>query len=107
MRLGPLRVGDMVEYEVRRTENSLHLLSINSKKLNYVDHLEYHFTAQDTDVGESDVDITLTAHARQAAYLTVWHALEGQIVEMIHAAIIEHLTSVEDGRHQALQLSEL
>jgi ribosome-associated toxin RatA of RatAB toxin-antitoxin module len=94
MKFGPMMVGDVVEYEVQQNEESLHLLSVNCDKLRYVDHLEYTFTARDTDEGGSDVAVTLKVHARKRMYLTIWQGLERQIVDNMIAAVHKRLPTV-------------
>lgn len=91
LKVGPMVIGDVVEYDVKQSEETLHLLSVNSDKLRYVDHLEYTFTARDTEEGGSDVAVTMKVHARKRMYLTVWQGLEAQIVENMMAAVKRRL----------------
>jgi len=96
LRVGPWFVGDVVEYEVKESGDSVHLQSINSAKLSYADHLEYTFSAKDTEDGEADVAVVLKVHARKTAYLAVWQTLESQLVDLLVAAIQTRLSQTPE-----------
>jgi ribosome-associated toxin RatA of RatAB toxin-antitoxin module len=91
LNVGPFFVGDLVEYEVRQTSRSLHLVSINGADLHYSDHIEYTFRVQDAEEGGSEVEVALKLHARNRMYLTIWQSLESQLVEHMVAALTKRL----------------
>lgn len=95
MRVGWVYVGDMVEYEVRRSPGVLHLVSINGADLEYTDHIEYVFAVKDAREGGADVDVTLKIHARSRLYLAVWQSMETQLFSFIVEALKKRLLAQE------------